>query len=157
MPTMLALKPVAAATQWLYEYSVLEYRVIDADTLKFMIDVGWGARLEMSCRVAGVDVPESNTSAGKHVTKCVEKWMAQWTGVTTKSVEKDKYAGRYVGLVHGYSPTVHRVSLTVFLLTNKLAREYKGGTKPPWTVDELTGVYSRAEVILRTLATQQGY
>lgn len=40
-------------------------RVVDADTLALVLDLGWHITLTTNARVAGIDAPELSTDAGK--------------------------------------------------------------------------------------------
>lgn len=48
---------------WFYRAALV--RVIDADTLAILVDVGFGARYEAAIRIAGIDAPELGTPEGE--------------------------------------------------------------------------------------------
>lgn len=41
-----------------YRYDATVTRIIDGDTFVAAFDLGFGVRIEMSCRMAGIDTPE---------------------------------------------------------------------------------------------------
>lgn len=54
-----------------YQYRALLERVIDADTLKLRIDLGFGAWIVVTVRVRGVDAAEMNTPLGQKAAAAV--------------------------------------------------------------------------------------
>ena len=84
-----------------YVYRVLEFEVVDGDTIRTELDLGFSIRFEASARLDGLDAPEQSTAAGQAVTRYVERWLSLQQTVLAESVARDKYAGRYVGRIHG--------------------------------------------------------
>lgn len=124
---------------------VLQLRVIDGDTLKLLLDTGFGGREEPHCRLQGIDAPEKNTEAGRLVMKCVWDWCAiRIDKLEWDSEELDKY-GRSLGdLNAGFE------SLSNFLVARSLAKQYDGEGKRHWEADELEAVEEKAISHLRT-------
>lgn len=124
---------------------VLQLRIIDGDTLKLLLDTGFGGREEPHCRLLGIDAPEKNTEAGRLVMKCVWDWCAiRIDKLEWDSEELDKY-GRSLGdLNAGFE------SLANFLVARSLAKQYNGEGKRSWEADELADVHERAMSHLRT-------
>ena len=123
-----------------YVYRVLSHEVIDGDSVRTELDLGFDLRISLLARIHGVDTPEKWTPAGKAVTRVVEQWCDNQQTLMAESVAKDKYSGRYVGELHGDHET-----LTDLLLRLKLARMYHGEKRRPWTERELEEIERRAE------------
>lgn len=51
-----------------YHYDVLDYRVIDGDTIECVLDLGFNTQRKEVFRLKGIDCPEQNTEAGKIAT-----------------------------------------------------------------------------------------
>lgn len=83
-------------TWWAVPATVI--RVIDGDTLKLELDLGWHMRLTANCRVAGVDAPELGTPEGTESRAFVMGLLPVGAAVTFVSHSLDKY-GRPLGSV----------------------------------------------------------
>ena len=138
----LLLTAISAPAQALrpYVYRVLSHEVIDGDSVRTELDLGFDLRITMIARVNGVDAPERFTDAGKAVTRVVRQWCEKQQTLLAVSVAKDKFAGRYLAELHGDHET-----LTELLLRLKLARMYHGEKRRPWTERELEEIERRAE------------
>lgn len=132
-----------------YEYSILDYSVVDGDTVGTLLDMGFDTYSQRSCRLYGIDVPESRTYAGRLVTQVVQAWFSKQERLLAISISKDKYDGRYVGLIRGSEPKqVTFTYVTDLIITQKLGYPYFGGTKRIWVPEELDRV---AELAVATL------
>jgi hypothetical protein len=139
-----------------YDYSVMGWRVIDTDTQQHIVDLGFKTHIDQNCRLYGIDGPENNTTAGKLVTRFVAAWYERMVGIAVKSLtmkHDDKYGGRYLGIVRGRTQPKGRFQeLNSLLVREKLAKpDYFGGTKAPWTIDELAETEARARTMLSNL------
>lgn len=110
-----------------YVYRVLSHEVIDGDTVRTELDLGFRLRLSMLARLDGVDAPELSTPAGKAVRDWVRRWCAAQQSLVAVSVADDKYAGRYVAELHGDAGT-----LSDALIAARLVRLYQGGKRRAW-------------------------
>jgi hypothetical protein len=134
---------------FLYNYKILNYRVIDGDTVFTSLDLGFDASVNLTCRLYGIDTPELyGTTSGNLIKKIVANWLAGRKELYVKSVEKDKYAGRYVGTIFDSNFS----SLNTYLFIFGLAKEYFGKTKK-WTDEELLIAEDNANIILSDLAS----
>lgn len=81
-------------------YARLE-RVVDGDTLKVVIDLGFGVSIRQTIRLYGIDVYEKNTALGRAATRFVEHWLADKPILVIRTI-KDRTGkfGRYLGLVY---------------------------------------------------------
>ena len=77
-------------------------RVVDADTIRLKLDLGWGISSEQNCRIIGVNAPELSTAAGQAARDWALTIMTPGLPVTFTSHKLDKY-GRPLGQVH-YGP-----------------------------------------------------
>jgi micrococcal nuclease len=138
-----------------YNYPILSYVVTDGDTVKCVIDLGWGLTNRVAVRINGVDCPESRTrrklekQAGLVVKAVVVQWLE---GKEYLQLHSDnligKYAGRCMGNVHWGVSTFRTRDLSIYLLENKLARKYGGGKRKPWGDAELRRIIKRCAWIL---------
>ena len=122
-------------------------KVVDGDTLLLLIpqpkqQFGIRVFLEGSCRLYGIDTPEQSTEAGKLVTKITQRLFPHWELAELTIIQKDKYAGRLDGLL-----VVKGINLSDYLIENKLAKPYIGGTRY-WTYQELKSIEEQARIIL---------
>lgn len=123
-----------------YVYRVLSHEVVDGDTVRTELDLGFRIRVDYLARLNGLDAPELNTEAGKAVRDYIRAWCARQQTLTAVSVARDKYEGRYVAEIHGDSEQLNAV-----LLDKGLARPYDGQEKrKPWTESELETVRLKA-------------
>jgi len=119
----------------MYIYNVIIREIIDGDTVKVDIDLGFDMwLLNQNIRLYGIDAPESRTSDlvekkfGLLTKAEVEKYLPIGSKQQMVSVmsQKGKF-GRILGefLAEGSTP-FHRFNLNRYLVDNKLAAPYDG-------------------------------
>lgn len=118
----------------IFEVPVVNFKTIDGDTLDLLLDLGFGVRCQIKCRMAGLDSPEKSTAAGELVMQLVSRWCIQGqSSLRWRSVQLDKY-GRSLGeLVYGGT----RERLNDYLLNLGVAKPYSGEGKREWDHNEL--------------------
>ena len=126
-----------------FAYNILEYSVIDGDTMHTTLDLGFNARIDLSARLDGIDTPERGTVAGKLVKEFVMKWMAKQRKHRSESVAKDKYEGRYLARIHGDGECLNDL-----LILKQLGRIYAGGKRDDWKEAELKRIEKAAQKAL---------
>lgn len=90
-------------TVWTVPATVI--RVIDGDTVRLHLDLGWYVHLEQNCRILGVNAPEKNTPEGKAAASWATQQLTPGLAVTYHSSQLDKY-GRPLGqLTYGPAGT----------------------------------------------------
>ena len=77
--------------EFLFAYQAYVERVIDGDTLKVQIDLGFGILTRQVIRLRGIDAPEMDTQAGKAAKEFVIRELEKEPYVTIKSTRSDKY------------------------------------------------------------------
>lgn len=99
-------------------------RVVDGDTVDLQVDLGCDIRLDMRCRLDGINAPEKNTAAGKASKAWVEKTLPVGSDVVVQTVKdkKEKY-GRYLAVV--FLPD-ESVSINDQMIAQGLAKAYYG-------------------------------
>jgi endonuclease YncB( thermonuclease family) len=105
--------------------------VVDGDTLKLDLDLGWGIWLRgVNCRLYGIDTPELSTGRGRDVKRVVQDLVPVGTWVTFVSHELDKY-GRPLGTVYLPPPLPGgvKVNLAAFLISGGYGNAYFGGKR----------------------------
>jgi endonuclease YncB( thermonuclease family) len=81
-------------TTWTVPATVI--RVVDGDTIRLHLDLGWYVHVEANCRILGVNSPETSTPAGKQAKAWATWTLPPGTEVTYISACLDKY-GRPLG------------------------------------------------------------
>jgi endonuclease YncB( thermonuclease family) len=116
------------------DYKVQQLRVIDGDTVEALIyEPVADCYLHRAIRLYGIDTPEKNTLAGKLVKLYVHQWIEKHTkNLEFVYVSKDKFSGRVVGRLENPIESLQHA-----LFSRNLAKEYYGGTKKHWTLEEL--------------------
>lgn len=79
---------------WTVPATVL--RVVDGDTVRLMLQLGWRITLESNARIAGINAPEVNTEAGQAAKRFAVGLLPVDCEVVFVSRSLDKY-GRPLG------------------------------------------------------------
>ena len=87
---MWSLRDDVAKEGRVFLFPILEYRVIDGDTVEVVIDRGFHDTSKKTCRLHGVNTPERYTDEGKQVTEFVKTWMS-----SAALVRSYKFSGKY--------------------------------------------------------------
>lgn len=104
-----------------YAYEAVVERVIDGDTIRAVIDVGFGTQVREKLRLRGLDCPEIETEEGKLASDFVKARLKPGSGILLKTTPSgDKY-GRYVADVYFADPKGREVYLNNLLLGEGLA------------------------------------
>lgn len=72
--------------------------VVDGDTIKLDLDLGWHISLRARCRISGINAPELNTPEGQAAKAYAQGMVHPGDEVTFSSTCLDKY-GRPLGLM----------------------------------------------------------
>ena len=75
----------------LFTYKAYVERVIDGDTLKVQIDLGFDIWTRQSIRLRAIDAPEIDTKEGKRAKEFVMRELKEVPFITLKSTRSDKY------------------------------------------------------------------
>ncbi|MBI1977202.1 MAG: thermonuclease family protein [Candidatus Omnitrophica bacterium] len=89
-------KAKEATRDSLFTYKAFVERVIDGDTLKLQIDLGFGVWTRQVIRLRGLDAPEIGTKKGMRAKRFLETELGKTAFVLLKSTRSDKY-DRYLG------------------------------------------------------------
>lgn len=105
----------------LYNYRATVQRVVDGDTVDFIVDLGFRVNLQIRTRIAGVNAPELRTPEGKAAKAAVEEWLPVGMGVLLRTHKDptDKF-GRWLADVEHQG-----TSLSQWLLDNGHAVAYE--------------------------------
>ena len=110
----------------MYHYAATVLRVVDADTIDVVIDLGFSVSTHQRLRVDGIDAPEMATPAGKLARARVVELLDQAGGrqvqVATQKVEK---YGRYLASV----ALPDGRDLAAVLVSEGHAKPYFGGKR----------------------------
>lgn len=79
----------------LYTYQAIVEKIIDGDTLKVRVDLGFDTWKDETLRLRGIDCPELDTAPGQAAKTFVQSYIKQADRVVLRSSRDDKY-GRYL-------------------------------------------------------------
>jgi endonuclease YncB( thermonuclease family) len=89
----------------LYTYRAVVEKVIDGDTIRVVVDCGFGTHTRQKLRLKSIDCPELDTPGGKKAKRYVEQALKGLPFVIVKTYKSDKY-DRYLTDLF-YLPGVH--------------------------------------------------
>jgi endonuclease YncB( thermonuclease family) len=121
-------------------------RVIDGDTQKLLLDLGFSTYVTVTTRVVGIDCPEISTKAGRLVQRFAMTWIDRVFNVRGfnlrwVSTGIDMY-GRTLGDFYNRSNQEDRLS--AYLLFHGVAKPFRE-KRVPWTPAELDVVVGKCE------------
>lgn len=116
----------AEAQQAMYHYAAHLVDVIDADTLKLQLDLGFSVSVKVSCRLARVNATEISTLQGLQAKAFVHERLSQAINLEATTAKADKY-GRWLVELTFEDPQQpgQRINLSDLLLTTGNASPYK--------------------------------
>lgn len=99
----------------LYTYRAAVEKVIDADTLRVIVDLGFGTRIRQYLRLRGINSPELDTPEGRRAHEFVKLQVKTASEIILTSSRPDKY-GRYLADVFFVDPKGSEIYLNNLLL-----------------------------------------
>jgi len=66
-------------------------KVIDGDTLKVRMDLGYDDSCRQVLRLRGIDCPEMDTKEGQEAKACVQSYIKEAQMIIVRSSKSDKY------------------------------------------------------------------
>lgn len=130
--------------------------VYDGDTVKVILDRGFGDFKHISVRIYGVDTPEKRgpqAETGKLVQQVLNRkiqyLIAKGYNFYMVTIAKDKYAGRIVGDIFWRDGPGLERCVSDYILEHKLGKPYLGGKKEEWTEEQLQAIRNTCERLLR--------
>jgi len=107
----------------MYEYEARAKKIIDGDTIRALVDLGFGVFIEQTFRFAGIDTPEKSTKEGKAARKFVaDRIMGK--PIRIRSYKKGKY-GRYIADIYYENFMGERKCLNEEVLFSGMGSKYK--------------------------------
>lgn len=101
----------------MYTYNAKVIKVIDGDTIKCIVDVGFSVSITEKFRLNAINCPENNTPEGKIATEFVTSLLLD-KDVIINTYNKDKY-GRWLCDV-----TLNQSNVNQMLIDKGYAKEY---------------------------------
>jgi endonuclease YncB( thermonuclease family) len=125
-------------------------RVVDGDTQKLLLDLGFATYVSVTTRVRGIDCPEMSTMPGRLVKTVVAEWIDRVVRVGQfnlrwVSCEVDMY-GRTLGDFYDRSNPEDRLSS--YMLFHGIAKTFHE-KRVPWTAAELDVVRDKCVELLQ--------
>lgn len=131
-----------------FKYPITEYTVIDGDTIRCMLDMGFGIYKRVDVRITDINTPEvrgSEKVAGIPVAEVLKIWLSRYDieDMEVLSIERGKYAGRIIGDL--LVKNVFGETVSSFLRSAGLAQAYGS---PKFTEHELIDIKEYAEKLI---------
>lgn len=81
----------------MYEYKAEVIKVVDADTVDVLLDLGMDVQIHQRLRLYGINAPEVSTQAGKDARDWLRQYLVPGDTVIVKTIKdrREKY-GRYL-------------------------------------------------------------
>jgi micrococcal nuclease len=102
----------------MFEYRAKVKRVVDGDTVDFTVDLGFGVKIDIRTRLAGVDTPErGHEDWAKATNKCIELLQSvgnpstapvKGTEVIIRTHKTGKY-GRWIAEIDGVTDELAKI------------------------------------------------
>jgi len=130
----------------LHHYNCKLDRVVDGDTVKLIIDLGFKIKVAVSLRLVGIDTPEKRSSNGleqkaAYKSELYLEKMIKGKDLMVTTKKNDMY-GRYVGTLYVKDGN-EVININNIMLNKGLAKEYKGGHRKPWSDEELNEILKK--------------
>lgn len=117
----------------MYEYTIKKVlKVVDGDTLKVEIDLGFDLCVTTTVRMAGIDTPASRTKnlqekqLGLDAKKWLETIVTENQNIRIQTTKDDEKYGRLLGTLYLSKSTK---SINELMIESGYAWKYNGGTK----------------------------
>ena len=127
----------------LHHYNCKLVKVVDGDTVKLIIDLGFKIKVAVSLRLVGIDTPEKRSSSGLEQKAAYKAELYLEKMIKNKdlivSTKKNDMYGRYVGTLYVKDGN-EVVNINNIMLNKGLAKEYKGGHRKAWSDEELNRI-----------------
>lgn len=94
----------------LYTYNAKVVKIVDADTVDVLVDLGFEVYKKLRCRLAGINAPELNTDSGKIAKAFLIDALPINDPVVIISKDYDKY-GRSVAVIYHYEVNINQMLL----------------------------------------------
>lgn len=106
----------------MYEYRGTVLNVVDGDTVDINVDLGFKLSAVQRMRIAHIDTPERGQTGFKEAGDALRSLILN-KQVTVRTEKVSKWGYYLANLMIG------EVNVSEYMLTNKLAKPYEGGTK----------------------------
>lgn len=138
-----------------FTYPIINHEVIDGDTVRVTLDLGFHLYHQVDVRVMNVDTPEVrhknayHKAVGHMVAEAATHWLAGQNPryLRVESAELGKYRGRVVGDVYVAPPGTGPVYLSNQLLAHGMGQLYTE-PKTEWTLRALEQAEDAASKII---------
>ena len=137
----------------LFTCPVKSYRVVDGDTVKCVLDLGYAVFHETSVRIIGIDTPEARGKekiAGLPVKELLTRWLAGHT-LLVRSDKWGKYAKRTLGDVFWEDVDGGKHYVSEFILEHELGKPYHGEKRTDFDGMELALIAEQCQEVAQEL------
>jgi endonuclease YncB( thermonuclease family) len=108
----------------LFTYAAEVEKVVDGDTLRVIVDLGFGIKTRQYLRLRGLNCPEMDTEEGKKAAEFVRSRIRVTSEIILTSSRSDKY-DRYLADIFFMNDKRQEVYLNNALLEQGLATKVK--------------------------------
>jgi len=109
-----------------YTYRAIVERIVDGDTLRVSVDLGFGVWLhDITVRLFGIDAPERDTEAGRTASERLRVRLKDQEIVLQTIKDRTGKYGRWLGIVYHKEENIN-----MWLLGSGLAVPYPTRKKP---------------------------
>jgi hypothetical protein len=115
-----SIRHPSSSIQVLYTYQATVEKVVDGDTLRVVVDLGFNTRTRQYLRLRGIDCPEMDTPEGKQAADFVRSRIKTADQIVLTSSKSDKY-DRYLADIYFTDPNGQEIFLNNLLLQEGLA------------------------------------
>lgn len=134
--------PVTKESPMYYIYDVIPatVTVVDGDTVRAQLDLGFDIAYNADVRIRGVDTPETTRVLQRPAAAKAKGFVLQWFQSpgkkTCQSFSWDKYGGRVLGDFFD----ANGESLSAAVIKGGYGKTYTGEKKTPWTTEQLRAI-----------------
>jgi endonuclease YncB( thermonuclease family) len=125
LPAAYKLRTTERTQKDLYTYNALVERVVDGDTLKVHVDLGFGQWTRQTLRLRGLDCPEVGTRDGDAAKAFVQSYLKEASQIVIRSSKSDKY-DRYLADIFIPQDKGEDIYLNDLLLEKGQAERWEG-------------------------------
>ena len=131
----------------MYEYRARVVDVYDGDSIKAIVDLGFGLHfgneaLPRAFRIKGIDTPEMKLEQREAGT-VVRDWLRSLIDgkhVTLRTYKPDKYGRWLCDVLVDVGEVAAALDVAKAMIDLGYAKPYNGGHKDPWTAEQLADI-----------------
>ena len=108
----------------MYHYNAKVLEVLDGDTIKLLIDLGFKIQYEITVRLNGINCAEKNTELGRKTKEFVQNLLPVDLSIEVVTYKPEKYGRMLADVILADKQTLNKI-----LVDKNLAAPYDGKDK----------------------------